>query len=673
MRALSYLLVSVLLTLPYFSATLHAQTLPHHLRYQFIFDDFLYYKPVDYIDPYLGTGGSDGSLFGNNPWIVSQSMEHGTVQVSDPIRAWYAWLWPEHVNFIRTENPHDQRYIATTSEHGTLNYLTLGARHGDFLSNEPPASITSGFLSNNGTWMTKAFLTPLPALKDSELHNKSISSVYHAFWLQSSNYFADNRSLFDNKEVFAPNGKSWSEINFEIWNSFPGSMCNYNPTEDPFCTISTGVAHKHLTYRGRNPVLRAHAFDTVGTCRVGQTGQAWHEAHTLHMNECFEYITNVKTLGNMTNIPIHPKDLLPTYFFIQIADTHFRQEIYVIDEEDLIKDFGWLYMSTHDEPQIVPPHPMRTVFSLEIFKGYLPFNITSIYDYIIYTPRVDKNFWELRGDVGHIQGFLWDYWHRSGQPNPPVIRMNTTNLNLSYPHISRKDAIANNHACFDGIAPYPWQSNIPRSPFTFTMSAHQVANTDTWYFSTRPVSSTGYEMRHTDFSIEWTVTESTPNGVPIIHYQLDSGPEFMYHNSSCGTVHLQFDITYTDLNWHHSCSGAPVVPRTFNHIFHNQMHCEPQPISSANDSDVIEEFSLYVSPHPLRDAGFINYSVTHEDHIVLSIYDVTGRLVITMADRHHERGRYQLPLSTKGLGSGIYLIVLQSSTARLATKALVIR
>ena len=69
-------------------------------------------------------------------------------------------------------------------------------------------------------------------------------------------------------------------------------------------------------------------------------------------------------------------------------------------------------------------------------------------------------------------------------------------------------------------------------------------------------------------------------------------------------------------------------------------------------------------PNPFNPSTTIAYKVEHPSHVVLSVYDITGRQVETLVDRYQSVGTYQVRWNAEGsmgrrLASGVYIARLQ--------------
>ena len=97
---------------------------------------------------------------------------------------------------------------------------------------------------------------------------------------------------------------------------------------------------------------------------------------------------------------------------------------------------------------------------------------------------------------------------------------------------------------------------------------------------------------------------------------------------------------------------------------------------SADDVTLANQLILYQNaPNPFNPSTKINFELDVSDYIELSIYDLNGRLVNTLASGFYNKGLHDLVWNAKNydgvkVGSGIYIYQLKTSK-RLITKKMV--
>ena len=80
-----------------------------------------------------------------------------------------------------------------------------------------------------------------------------------------------------------------------------------------------------------------------------------------------------------------------------------------------------------------------------------------------------------------------------------------------------------------------------------------------------------------------------------------------------------------------------------------------------------------VYPNPFNAQATISYSVPYPSYVSLNVYDLSGRLVTTLADGDHSIGRHTLAWDGNGISSGIYWVSLESSDVRLIRKVVLMK
>jgi len=71
--------------------------------------------------------------------------------------------------------------------------------------------------------------------------------------------------------------------------------------------------------------------------------------------------------------------------------------------------------------------------------------------------------------------------------------------------------------------------------------------------------------------------------------------------------------------------------------------------------------SLSISPNPISDAGTITFTLPTYGNTVLSLYDISGRLVETVLRDELEAGKHQIQFNASQLTSGVYVLQLNST------------
>jgi len=84
-------------------------------------------------------------------------------------------------------------------------------------------------------------------------------------------------------------------------------------------------------------------------------------------------------------------------------------------------------------------------------------------------------------------------------------------------------------------------------------------------------------------------------------------------------------------------------------------------------------FSLSVFPNPFNSSTVISFSLPHTSEVDLRIYDVTGRMVRTMAQGKMSAGEHELRLEAGALPSGVYFVKVEAGKAAKVAKFALLR
>lgn len=106
-----------------------------------------------------------------------------------------------------------------------------------------------------------------------------------------------------------------------------------------------------------------------------------------------------------------------------------------------------------------------------------------------------------------------------------------------------------------------------------------------------------------------------------------------------------------------------------------------QPLSKEGNSDNSEvEFNeetedpfISIHPNPIQKNGIINYVMLYEGKYHLSLQDLLGNTVMTIAEGTQKAGTYTAECNTEGLSSGMYRLVLTTATGTISTPMVIQR
>jgi hypothetical protein len=82
-------------------------------------------------------------------------------------------------------------------------------------------------------------------------------------------------------------------------------------------------------------------------------------------------------------------------------------------------------------------------------------------------------------------------------------------------------------------------------------------------------------------------------------------------------------------------------------------------------------FSFTIVPNPFASATTISYSLPNAGNVNLKLYDVTGKLLTTLATGYHKAGTSAVTVSRSSLASGVYLLRLETDNSTATSKLIV--
>ena len=78
-------------------------------------------------------------------------------------------------------------------------------------------------------------------------------------------------------------------------------------------------------------------------------------------------------------------------------------------------------------------------------------------------------------------------------------------------------------------------------------------------------------------------------------------------------------------------------------------------------------------PNPFNPSTTFNYELASETRVILKLYDITGREVVTLVDEIKPAGEYQVSFDASGLPSGVYIYRIEADKYMQAKKLILLR
>jgi len=92
-----------------------------------------------------------------------------------------------------------------------------------------------------------------------------------------------------------------------------------------------------------------------------------------------------------------------------------------------------------------------------------------------------------------------------------------------------------------------------------------------------------------------------------------------------------------------------------------------------NDQSLIHEFKIFQNyPNPFNTITTITFSLPEASQVKTEVYDLTGRCVAVLCDRHYSAGTYSVQFDGSALASGIYIIRSQMTSTENPGKSQVL-
>ena len=185
--------------------------------------------------------------------------------------------------------------------------------------------------------------------------------------------------------------------------------------------------------------------------------------------------------------------------------------------------------------------------------------------------------------------------------------------------------------------------------------------------------------RSTNNGNNWILLE---NGLPtnaVVETMLINGNE-IYAGTSRG-VYYSANL---GLSWTHSNEGMPDAAISSLVICNSNLLAGTiyggggvwiRPLSQIVEVNHLPTgFQLEQNyPNPFNLTSNINYSVTYESKITITIYDLLGRKIETLLDGSKQPGKYSVLFNAKGLSSGIYFYSLRSGGFQTTKKLVLLK
>jgi hypothetical protein len=78
-------------------------------------------------------------------------------------------------------------------------------------------------------------------------------------------------------------------------------------------------------------------------------------------------------------------------------------------------------------------------------------------------------------------------------------------------------------------------------------------------------------------------------------------------------------------------------------------------------------------PNPFNPSTTISFTLDRDGYVSLNVYDVAGRAVATILNKHMAAGSYDVGFNANGLSSGVYFYKLKTGEKEMTKKMILLR
>jgi hypothetical protein len=158
----------------------------------------------------------------------------------------------------------------------------------------------------------------------------------------------------------------------------------------------------------------------------------------------------------------------------------------------------------------------------------------------------------------------------------------------------------------------------------------------------------------------WRTTGWDMSGLQFLHTGDGGATWDTVFNPCTGGI---LDLEFADANhgWAVGSSGA---------ILHYNGTTSAAPVRNARP---IRAFTLSAYPNPFNPNTTLSFDVPVNSRVRIMVYDITGRLVQTLADRVYPQGNYRVEFDGSVLPSGIYFARLQGTSLSKTQKLVLLK
>mgnify|MGYP005624150409 CR=1 FL=1 len=96
-------------------------------------------------------------------------------------------------------------------------------------------------------------------------------------------------------------------------------------------------------------------------------------------------------------------------------------------------------------------------------------------------------------------------------------------------------------------------------------------------------------------------------------------------------------------------------------------------IDYLNSQKAEKSINIDIYPNPFNPETKISYHLPREDHVRLSVFNITGQHIDTLVDQRQSAGKHTVQFSGQALPAGIYFVRLKLSNRQLTRQLLLFK
>lgn len=152
-----------------------------------------------------------------------------------------------------------------------------------------------------------------------------------------------------------------------------------------------------------------------------------------------------------------------------------------------------------------------------------------------------------------------------------------------------------------------------------------------------------------------------------------------------GTVLLDGGTLFSGHNYFFNTQTQTFQPSDFGAFVRSRIAYLTTAVEERAEQNLPQQFHLYESyPNPIRTGGSslaratsnpltqISFDLPKTSHVKIAVYDVTGRLLATLANERYQAGRHEIKWNVTGLPAGIYFYRMEADKFAAVRKMLVL-